>query len=241
MPVQTPRGGRRYQSTVVLVHSPAVGPLTWRSVAAELSSVGRPALVPSLVGGFEDGPPYHARIAARVAGAVDSVATPIVLVGHSGAGPLLPCIAAAVPGPVEALIFADAGLPRPGRSWFDDAPPDLANHLRALAQDGRLPRWPEWFGPDGVDGLLPDARLRKDFAAEAPCLPLAFFGEPAPSATWQGAFGYLLLSEAYSEEADRSLAVGAPVVTRMTNHLAMLTRPRIVADALCELLADLHA
>jgi hypothetical protein len=240
MPVQTPRIERLYQPTVVLVHSPAVGPLTWRSVAAELSSVGRAALVVSLVGAFEDGPPYHARVAARVAKGVDSIATPIVLVGHSGTGPLLPCIAAAVPGPVEALIFADAGLPRPGRSWFDDAPSDLANHLRTLAHDGLLPRWPDWFGPDGIDGLLPDARLRKDFVAEAPRLPLAFFGEPAPSAAWPGPFGYLLLSDAYSEEANRSRAVGAPVVTRLSNHLAMLTRPRMVADALRELLADLH-
>jgi hypothetical protein len=188
--------------------------------------VGCPAIVPRLLGGFEDGPPYHARIAARVAGAVDSVATPTVLVGHSGASPLLPCIAAAVPSPVEALIFADAGLTRPGRSWFDDAPPDLANHLRTLTQDGRLHAGPSGSGRTVSTDYYRTRGYERDFAAEAPCRPLAFFGEPAPSATWQGAFGYLLLSEASSEETDRSLAVGAPVVTRMTNHLAMLTRPR---------------
>ncbi|MGH3924022.1 MAG: hypothetical protein ACRDTT_14325, partial [Pseudonocardiaceae bacterium] len=50
-----------------------------------------------------------------------------VLVGHSGAGPLLPAIAAATP--TVGVIYVDAGLPQPGASWFDTAPPPLVAHL----------------------------------------------------------------------------------------------------------------
>jgi hypothetical protein len=50
---------------------------------------------------------------------------PTILVGHSGAGPLLAAMGESL-GCVEGYVFVDAGLPHPGRSWFDSAPPELA-------------------------------------------------------------------------------------------------------------------
>ena len=40
---------------------------------------------------------------------------PVVLVAHSGAGPLLPAIRASIHNPIRAYVFVDAGLPRDGR------------------------------------------------------------------------------------------------------------------------------
>ncbi len=52
--------------------------------------------------------------------------TGVVLVGHSGAGPLLPGIATTLARRVRALIYVDSVLPYPGRSWLDAAPAALA-------------------------------------------------------------------------------------------------------------------
>ncbi|GEM_PF-396881 len=232
MPVSEPAA-----TALVLLHSPLVGPLTWQAVAVELEAAGVPTVVPSLAGHSDDAGIIEAVVAQLAA---DRAATPIVLVGHSGAGPLLPAIADAVTavnaGTVEALIYVDAGLPRPGRSWFDDAPSDLAGHLREIvSNDDLLPPWHEWFGADTLAELLPDSALRRGFTAELPRLPLAYFTEPAPAATWSGASGYLLLSEAYRDDAERMRHAGVPVVTYLSDHLAMLTQPAAVATALRDL------
>ncbi len=224
-------------SAAVLVHSPLVGPLTWRAVAADLEGAGVATVVPSLSGATS-----HEAMKAAVLADVRRATLadgPIVLVGHSGAGALLPAVAeilADTVTPVEALVFVDARLPRPGRSWFADASAERAEHLRELAGEGdALPPWHDWFGPDALARLLPDAGLRQRFTDEVPRLPLAYFNEPAPTAQWRGPIAYLLLSEAYRDEAERLRYAGVPVIIEITDHLAMLSRPATVARALMDL------
>src|SRR5690606_1459568 len=99
----------------------------------------------------------------------------------------------------------------PDRSWFDDAPPELAARLRAMAgADGLLPPWPDWFGPQAIAGLLPDPVLREQMRGECPQLPLAYFAEAVPAPHWAGPQVYLRLSEAYVAEAERMRAAGTP-------------------------------
>jgi hypothetical protein len=75
----------------VLVHSPLVGASSWQLVAARLRGDGSDVIVPSLAG-LASAPPPRWRFAVdAVAGAVRGSAA-VVLVGHSGAGPLLPAI-----------------------------------------------------------------------------------------------------------------------------------------------------
>ncbi len=163
----------------------------------------------------------------------------MVLVGHSGAGALLPAVAAALPGRVRAALFVDALLPHPGRSWFDTAAPELREQLRSLAREGRLPPWHEWFPAGAVAGLLPDATVRERFLAEVPELPLAYFEERAPEVPdWSPArCGYVRLSEAYDREAGDAAALGWPVYREDADHLAMLTRPAAVAELLGRLVS----
>ena len=84
-----------------------------------------------------DGPPYLAGQAASIVEVVDG--RPTIPVGHSGAGPLLAAMGQSL-GYVEGHVFLDAGLPHPGRSWFDSAPPELAEQLRDMASGDGCPR-----------------------------------------------------------------------------------------------------
>ena len=69
------------------------------------------------------GQPYYPKYAMAAAAAVDGTSDPVVVVGHSAAGALLPAIAEAVGDRTRGAVFVDAMLPQPGRSWFDTAPP----------------------------------------------------------------------------------------------------------------------
>ena len=101
---------------LLLVHSPLVGPGTWDLVAADLSGRGWEVGVPDLTATLAAGPPYCVRQAEAIARSTSG--RPAILIGHSGAGPLL-AAAAAVTGQVRGYLFADAGLPIPGQTWME--------------------------------------------------------------------------------------------------------------------------
>lgn len=224
-------------ATLVLVHSPFLGPSAMRPLADRLAGG---CATPDLREAVEQ-VPFHTRLATTFRNALDSVdrRTPIVLVGHSGAGPLLPMLADATDHDVAALIYLDAGLPTPGRSWRDTAPPHLHDHLRALATDGLLPPWHRWFDADPLPELVTDQALRAAIADEEPTVPLAFLSEPRPATDWHGAAGYLQLSVPYSDVAEQTRALGWPTRTLDgLHHLAPATHPDTVAGALRELLDE---
>jgi hypothetical protein len=225
--------------TFVLVHSPLVGPLAWQPVARLLAARGHAVRVPSLLDVINGDGPYYGTIAELVG---TPLTEPVVLVGHSGAGALLPVIAAAAPVPPAAVVFVDALLPHPGRTWFDTAPPELAAHVRALSRSGVLPPWDQWFPADAIAELLPDPLLRKQFSAELPELPLAYFDEPAPAVAPlpEGRCGYLRLSEAYRAEAEDAQRAGWPIDHEDADHLALLTRPERIVAAIDRLRAELR-
>lgn len=159
----------------------------------------------------------------------------MVLVGHSGAGPLLPAIADATSA--VGVIYVDAGLPHPGKSWLDTAPPPLVAHLKSPASaDGVLPRWSDWFASDVLNAAIPDAQLRLRFVDELPRLSLHHFEQPTPAAVWDGPAAYLQLSPGYVADADRAAAAGWPVRRLVADHLAILTDPQHVHPSLAALL-----
>lgn len=232
--------------TVVLVHSPFLGPASLRPLADALGAHGRHTVLLDLRVTVAAAP-VHARMIGSFADAVGEAGLaepvvlvgPIVLVGHSGAGPLLPAFADVLDEPVAGLVFLDAGLPTPGRSWRDTVPAELFTSLRDRSRDGLLPRWPDWFEPDPLPRLVPDTVLRAQIAEEAPEVPLAFLKEPRPSVEWSGPAAYLQLSTAYDRDAAEAKRLGWPVRRLHTNHLAPATEPEVVAEALLGLLAML--
>ncbi|HEX6677004.1 MAG TPA: alpha/beta hydrolase [Actinomycetes bacterium] len=230
---------------LVLLHSPLVGPLTWELVADRLQALGYHVVVPSLHGAVGTSQPYYRGLARRAGQVIDehpmALAEPVALVGHSGAGALLPAITEATGAQVEAAVFVDAILPHPRASWFDTAPAALGAALRDAASGGWLPPWDQWFTPEAIAAELPDADLRARFVAELPRVPLAYFEEQAPEVeSWPPPHcGYLQLSEAYKEVADEAERQGWPTMREPASHLAMLTQPEWVSGMLHRLVTRL--
>ncbi|MFN8167724.1 MAG: hypothetical protein U0S36_02955 [Candidatus Nanopelagicales bacterium] len=229
----------------VLVHSPAVGPGTWVPVARVLQAQGHDAVVPDLRHVADGPPPYWPAAAATVGESVDQLDgdDPVVLVAHSNAGLLLPCVAAASPRPVRAAVYVDAALPaRPGPSAA--APPGLLEMMRGMAdQRGLLPRWTDWWEPEDVAALLHDPVQRAAMVAEQPRLPLAYYEQllPVPETWWGVPTAYLRLSEAYDEELDQARRDGWPTAAMEGHHLHQLVDPVGVADAVLDLAVQASA
>jgi hypothetical protein len=198
--------------TVLLLHSPLLGPSSWAAVAARLPDAVVPDLRPGLV------PPYYASLSA--AACIDlSGAHAVTLVAHSRAGPLVPSVCAVLGRAVSSVVLVDARLPHPGRSWLSTVAPAQADRLRSLVTDGLLAPWNTWF-PDadfGVElGELP--RVPWDMVTEtAPPLGLP----PVPRR-------YIQLSAGYADVADRAAADGFDVLRADPGHLAPMTAPALV-------------
>jgi pimeloyl-ACP methyl ester carboxylesterase len=224
--------------SLVLVHSPLVGPATWDALAPALVEWGYSVVVPDMTSTVTQGAPYWPRQVDIVSRAVE--VGPVVLIGHSGAGPLLPAMANAS-RQVAACLFLDAGLPTPGKSWSQEAPSDVVAQLWGMARDGWVPPWPRWWTPEQLQAMLPDPVRRARFIAGCPPLPLAMFEEPRPRepTSLQPAAGYLQPSKVYQAEADRSRWYGWPVAELHSHHLAMLTQPELVGGALVDLLSQM--
>jgi hypothetical protein len=219
----------------LLLHSPLLGPFSWAPAADALRRLGHVAEAPAWPGLAQlDGDLYAGLVAGLPAGA-----GPAVLVAHSGAGALVPALAARLGAQATGVVFADAILPHPGRSWFDTAPPEQRAQLRAGAQDGRLPSWDQWWPPGALERLVPDEALRRGLVGELEPLPVAWFEQPAPEIPLEIPAAYLQLSGAYADEARAAGRLGWPVVSLPMNHLAILTQPEPVASAVAGLGARL--
>lgn len=215
----------------VLVHSPLVGPTTWRWVAEALAAAGHRAVVPDLRSSAATGRP-QSFVDAAVASTPRDLVAPIV-VGHSGAGFFLPSIAERVGA--THTVFVDAGLP-PDRNPAT-AGSDVLDQLTVLAVDGTLPRWSTWWGADVMQALVPDDARRSHVDAELPEVPLALYEVPMdlPTDWLRRPASFLLLSEAYRADADGARSLGWRVTERVGGHLDIVSAPEAVADLIVDL------
>lgn len=223
----------------VLVHSPLIGPYSWRLVADQLGVEGHKAIVPSLLSVLKRSRGYAGAIGHEVAYDVQGggeLPDPLILAGHSAAGAYLPGIGSALGRKISSYIFVDARLPTKGRSLSAEDPPERRSQLQRLASNGMLPRWSEWFGPEAMEEALPDAKLRDAFLRELEPIPLALFEEPIPlPPAWPDApCTYLRFSEAYVAEANEARAKGWHVSEIDAQHLYLLTHPKEAADLILE-------
>jgi len=169
----------------------------------------------------------------------------VALVGHSGAGALLPAAALAIRQPVVACLLVDAGLPAPGRSRLDSVADEgpggaaFATELAAILDAGG--RYPEWTDAD-LAPLIPNAARRHQLLAELRPRGRDFWTEPLPgvSARPDAPYAYLEFSESYTTAAERAKAMGWPVRHLPAGHFHHLVDEQAVADALLWLLAEDH-
>jgi pimeloyl-ACP methyl ester carboxylesterase len=217
---------------LALIHSPFLGPATWRSTADALENMGRRVHVPSLRAVAHSAPPYWP---AGVDAIVESVADqPVVLVAHSNAGLYVPAVVEALGDQVHGALFVDAAPPGAGhRTTFD--------FLRRLAiVDGLLPPWTSWWDEGDVARLFPDADTRAEVESEQPRMPHDYFDHlPPASDSWSvPRCGYLWFSDPYEEGAEQAIAHGWPTSHLAGNHLQMLADPRAVAEAVLKMVGD---
>jgi hypothetical protein len=111
-----------------------------------------------------------------------------------------------VPPPWQ-LVFVDAGLP-PISGDATLVPDQFLGALRALAHDGVLPKWSEWFGPTAMEELISNEEHRAAVVAELPEVPLSYFEAAVPlPGRWSSATigAFLLLSEPYRSRPRRGV------------------------------------
>jgi hypothetical protein len=209
----------------LLVHPPLLGPAVLGPLAAELRARGEVVDVPDLrpaVGTAHGWPERWT--AAAATGPADAV------LGFSGAGVTLPAVAAAVGA--RRVVWVDALVPaRSGATLADD---DLRARIPALIErDGRIRDWTTWWGPGGLDELVPDPELRAAIRAEGHRLPGDFYdvAVPVPAGWPEDGARYVQLSAAYdgaaAEARERGwLVLGGPDGA----HLDVATDPARVAD-----------
>ncbi len=244
-------------AALVLVPSPFTGAVAWGRLREVLATAGRRAVtVETATDGpddtddtddtddAEDRPPYAARAIARAALQIraDGGPEPIVLVGHSGAGPLLPQLGAAVQAArrqVAAYVFCDAMLPRAGGATrlqlLEAENPAAAAELHTALHDGA--RFPAWTDADLREDV-PDPEARATLLGALHPRGHDFFTEPLPHpADWPDApCGFLRTSPAYDWGARTARHRGWPVIERGGGHFAALTDPEGLAPDLLALL-----
>jgi pimeloyl-ACP methyl ester carboxylesterase len=199
----------------VLVHSPHGGSFTWQPMAELLRARGHHVATPTFR--TTATATYWQR---NVNAILRMVQLPRpVLVGHSGAGPLLAHVARWSEG--ASCVYVDAGFRKDA-----GVPPGLP-----LAERG-AGVVPAWANLTDLAELLPDAEIRRRLVESVAPLPREYFAEAIPYREPPDGSGYLLLSAAYAEVAATARARGWKVTENASHHYAMLTEPSAVVDAI---------
>jgi pimeloyl-ACP methyl ester carboxylesterase len=230
----------------LLVHGGWQGGWCWDGVSAHLQARGHDTHAPTLRG-LEPGDVDRSGI-----GLVEITRTlaeqvenddlrDLVVVGHSGGGPVMQGLYELVPHRIARLVFVDAWVLEDGQCVYDVLPKDFADSLRAAADatpDRAIPMPPDlWRGGlmNDVDPSEADSWL----AQVVPC-PEGWLSEPISLPTFAGApvaSSYVFLDqdlavprEVYEANAAR---LADPRTTRSPgSHEAMLSRPKELAEAL---------
>jgi pimeloyl-ACP methyl ester carboxylesterase len=232
-------------SIYVLIHSPLVGPLTWRLVAEQLRQRGADVLVPLLRDSTGTKEPFWKQHAESVAAALAQLPenTPVTLVAHSGAGPLLPAIRAALTQPVRAYVFVDAGIPHAGATRLDlmrSEDPEWAEQFQGeLEHGGHFPTW----SFDDLQEVLPEESLRRQMIAELRPRGLDFFTEPIPVFDgWPDApCIYIQFSPTYEKPAAQARQMGWLAYRLDAGHFHMLVDAQFVTDLIVRFTAKISS
>ena len=137
-----------------------------------------------------------------------------------------------LPREPRALVFVDAVVPPP--VGHHKAPSELRQFLDDLAEEGTLPRWSTWWGENTMAELIPDTDVRTALESEQPRVPLSFYDEavPVPDGWAHQPCGYVRLSPAYDSELEEATARGWITASLDRSHLATVTHPGEVLNAI---------
>jgi hypothetical protein len=218
----------------VLIHSPLVGPLTWQLVAREMESRGLEAITPSLTDDPNSTLPFWQQHAESFAKSLVRIAInrEMVLVAHSGAGPLLPILRQSVKHSIVSYVFVDAGVPLNRSSRLDlmtlNDPQWADQFHQALLRGERFPTWDD----EDLREEIPDGHLRRRMVSELKPRSLSFFTEPIPVFKgWPDAScAYIQFTASYDWDCKQAEQAGWHVRKLHAGHFHMLVEPEIVTN-----------
>lgn len=215
----------------VLIHSPLVGPFTWQLVTKHLQAESHGVFTPELVDhAGSDLPLWKQEVSS-----VEFPEQEIILVGHSGAGALLPAIGQRFD--VRGYIFVDAvvlfgSATRLEMLYAEDE--DFASEFEAfLRKGGHFPNWQD----EDLRSQIPHDDVRQKLIADLRPRSLPFFIEQIEAGEdWDvPPCAYIQLSETYRVYADQAEARGWTAFRRNAHHFAMLTNPAAIAQLLIQI------
>jgi len=219
----------------VLVHSPLVGPLTWSLVADQLQQRVLNVVVPTLEDSPDTDEPYWKQHAESVSRALTDISKDrsVILVAHSGAGPLLPVIARSLARPISAYVFVDAGIPLPHNAsrldLMKSEDVEWGNQFQEeLEQGGSYPTWTS----NDLREILPDEILRNQLVADIHPRGLDFFQEPIPVfKEWPDApCAYIRFSDSYKSYETYAQNLKWKNFELSAGHFHMLVDPIAVSN-----------
>jgi pimeloyl-ACP methyl ester carboxylesterase len=241
-------------STLILVHGSWHTGSCWSAVQELLTEAGVDSRAPTLPGhGAADRAleVRHADYVSAVLDALDAVADPAVLVGHSFGGSVISRVAELRPDRCRGLVYYSAFVPRDGERVADSLPPQFIDFLDQAAAGS----------PDRAVAL-PDQLLREAFANTADERMLATIRPQLVAEPHAPIFETLSLPSLPTLEIpaayitcrdDRALPPGAfhpgqssrlpapELIEIEGDHECLLTAPQRLADALIEAVDRLHA
>lgn len=220
--------------TYALIHSPLVGPFTWELVYQVLIRQGIKAVVPTLGDDLDSTLPHWQQHVESVISTLAPIphSQKIVLVAHSGAGPLLPVIRQKLTHEILAYIFVDAGIPHNGLSRIELMKledPQWAEQFHTSLLNGQ--QFPTWTADD-LQEIIPDSESRQKLVAEIRPRSLSFFTEPIPVPDgWPDApCIYIKFIGSYDWDAVQAKQDAWDVFELDAGHFHMLVEPLTVAD-----------
>ena len=225
--------------TFILIHSPLVGPYTWHHTRLELHSRGHKVIVPSLLEILDHKSNFAAAVTetirAQMQGQVFS--GNMYLVMHSAAGAFMAALQEGLPPEMSGYIFVDSRLPQENANLSAQDTRGTVEQRKAMARDGMLPRWSDWFGPEVMKEVLPNERIRAHFLKELRPIPVGLFEEPlqTPNGWPDITSGFVRLSEFYKPLTEQARVYGWPVIEKDVGHLHMLVQPKVVTEMILEM------
>jgi pimeloyl-ACP methyl ester carboxylesterase len=227
---------RAPKPTVVLVHGAFADASGWNDVTNRLQRDGYDVIAPAN--------PLRTveSDSAYIRSVLDTIAGPIVLVGHSYGGFVITNAAAGDPD-VEALVYVAGFAPTEGETVGQLS---AMNPGSGLADPANLIVRPT---PTGADGYINPATFRDIFAADLPRdvtvamaasqrpADLATLGQPSGEPAWQTIPSwYVVASEDHTipPATQRFMAqrAGATTVEVRSSHVAMISHPKQVANVI---------